>query len=385
MDGLRDSQINIRPERSANHQAAEKRSYTFPVALALIVFLSAVSCGGYFFYMTADVFSPYSTVYERLQIRMPRAFETFRSASTYLDQLRREPCDGQAIAKLVPLMEAAGFPRESAISVESFSKSCAASPEILTHALAAYTRVGDHGAALRMADALISLYPTIRDYRYWRGQTHERAKDYKAALADYISSVELATDLSRVALPDFYNISRIYDLLGRSCDAISPLETYLSYNVKQRQTQQLAKIISDLSKKGRCSATYASGSARIVMPPTNTLEVTINGARARMIFDTGATMVAITPQLALRARIIPDEGDLVEVKTVGGSMKQATGYAQTLSVGSAAATNVPLLIAIGSNDAFGNGIDGLLGMTYLSRFGVTLSDGVLELSQKNRN
>jgi aspartyl protease family protein len=115
------------------------------------------------------------------------------------------------------------------------------------------------------------------------------------------------------------------------------------------------------------------------------VDVTINGVRARMILDTGASQVSITPQLAARARITPDEGDLVEVKTVGGNMKQATGYAQSLSVGSAAAANVPLLIAVGSDNAFGNEIDGLLGMTYLSRFNVVLAPGTLELTQKNRN
>ena len=40
-------------------------------------------------------------------------------------------------------------------------------------------------------------------------------------------------------------------------------------------------------------------------------------------------------------------------------MKQATGYAQSVKIGEATAGNVPLLIAIGSKDAFGPGIDGL--------------------------
>ncbi|MBV8839262.1 MAG: retroviral-like aspartic protease family protein, partial [Alphaproteobacteria bacterium] len=114
-------------------------------------------------------------------------------------------------------------------------------------------------------------------------------------------------------------------------------------------------------------------------------DVVINGAPARMILDTGATMISITPQMAARARIAADEGDTVQVKTAGGSMKQATGYAQSVAVGSAIAANVPLLIAVGSTDAFGREIDGLLGMTFLSRFNVAISSGLLELTEKNRN
>src|SRR5258706_73081 len=89
---------------------------------------------------------------------------------------------------------------------------------VLSHALNAYARLGDHAAATRMADAIVRLYPTVRDYRYWRGQTYEKSKNYKAALADYISSVDLAADLSKIGASDFYNVSRMYEVLGRPCD-----------------------------------------------------------------------------------------------------------------------------------------------------------------------
>ena len=111
----------------------------------------------------------------------------------------------------------------------------------------------------------------------------------------------------------------------------------------------------------------------------------INGSRARMIIDTGASLVSLTPEMAARARITPDTSDLIEVKVVGGLQKQATGYAQTLQVAEATAANVPVLIAIGSKDAFGQGVDGLLGMSFLSRYTVALSPGLLELKPRNRS
>jgi Aspartyl protease len=101
--------------------------------------------------------------------------------------------------------------------------------------------------------------------------------------------------------------------------------------------------------------------------------------------DTGASSVSLTPEMAARARITPDASDLVDVKVVAGLLKQATGYAQTLQVAEATAANVPVLIAVGSKDAFGPGIDGLLGMTFLSRYTVSLSPGLLELKPRNRN
>jgi tetratricopeptide (TPR) repeat protein len=375
---------DIRPERIGSSYA-EERSLVLPIIAGIIGIVAAVGCAGYYFYTTAEMFNPYRKTYERLGIDLPRSFEGFGLASRYLDQVNREPCDNVAFVALAKLMESAGYPRESAKSLEAYNRSCTFSEEMLQSAYSAYTRIGDHKAAINVADELVKFDPASYDYRFMRGSAHENARDYKAALVDYISTLDLFPDLSNVAVSQFYQVSTMYDKIGKPCDAIGPLETFISYNVKERQSQQIAKLISDYSRKGNCAATYANGSARVVIPPSNLVDVMINGSRARMIIDTGASLVSLTPEMAARARITPDAFDLVEVKVVGGLLKQATGYAQTLKVAEAMAANVPVLIAIGSKDAFGQGIDGLLGMSFLSRYAVALSPGLLELKPRNRN
>ena len=373
----------MRPDRIGAY--VEERNIVFPMIAGIISIVLAVGFAGYYFCITAEMFNPYRKTYEKLGIDLPRSFERFELASRYLDQVTREPCDNIAFTALAKLMENAGYPRESAKSLEAYNRSCTFSEEMLQSAYAAYTRIGDHKAAIRVADELVKFDPASYDYRFMRGNAHENARDYKAALADYISTLDLFPDLSNVAGSQFYQVSTMYDKLGKPCDAIGPLETFISYNVRERQSQQIAKLISDYSRKGNCAATYANGSARVVIPPNNSVDVVINGVPARMIIDTGASLVSLTPEMAARARITPDATDLVEVKVVGGLLKQATGYAQTLQIAGATAANVPVLIAIGSKDAFGRGIDGLLGMSFLSRYTVALSSGLLELKPRNRN
>jgi clan AA aspartic protease (TIGR02281 family) len=375
---------DIRPERIGGSYV-EERSNVFPVIAGIIAIAVAAGYAGYYFYTTSEMFNPYKKTYEKLGIDLPRSFEGFGLASRYLDQVTREPCDNVAFIALARLMESAGYPRESAKSLEAYNRSCTFSEEMLQSAYTAYTRIGDHKAAINVADELVKFDPASYDYRFMRGSAYERSRDYKAALADYISTLDLFPDLSNVAGSQFYQVSAMYDKIGKPCDAIGPLETFISYNVKERQSQQIAKLISDYSRKGNCAATYANGSARVVIPPSNLVDVMINGSRARMVIDTGATQVSLTPEMAARARITPDTSDLIEVKVVGGLAKQATGYAQTLQVAEATAANVPVLIAVGSKDAFGPGIDGLLGMTFLSRYTVALSPGLLELKPRNRN
>jgi aspartyl protease family protein len=375
---------DIKPERMSAPPVEERKGLRLAVMGGLAA-ICALAGGAYYFYRTAEMFNPYTAVYQRLGIALPRSFETIGPASRHLDQLRREPCDKVAMTSLVELMESAGHLREGALSSEVYNRDCSFSGEMLLGAYQSYARIGDLKAAIRVVDELIKFDPASYRYRYMRAKAYEDQKNYKAALADYISTLELFPDLSKVAGSEFYHVSDMYDKVGRPCDAIAPLETYVSYNVRERQTQQIARLITDYAQKGKCAATYANGSARVAISVVgNLVDVTINGTRARMVVDTGATLVSLTPEMAARARITPDLSDQVEVKVVGGMMKLASASAQTLQVGDAIATNDPLLVSVGSKDAYGPGIDGLLGMSFLSRYTVAMSPGVLELKVRSR-
>ena len=363
----------------------ERRSYGFPITIIVLMILSGLIFGGYYFYTTSEIFGAYKTFYAKLGVDLPRTFETTRDNGRNLARLQREPCDIDALSRVSADMERESYNREAATILESFHRNCTSSPELMQRAFEIFTRIGDHKSALRIADELVQSDPGDYDYRFMRGNAYERSKDYKLALTDYISTLELFTDLRKVDGSQFYQVSLMYDKLGRPCDAIGPLETYLSYNVAERQTAQITKLISEYSKKGNCAATYATGSARLIIPPSNVVDVLINGARARMIIDTGASSVVVTPEMAARARINPDKSDLVDVKVAGGLMKQATGYAQSIKIADATASNVPILIAVNSKDAFGAQVDGLLGMSFLSRFVATLSPGLFELKPRTRN
>lgn len=331
--------------------------------------------------------SPYRAVYEILDIAtLPADFERKQpTAVRYLDRFRREPCDSGAILPLMQIIEEAGYPREAAKSGHSFSKRCQPYADVIEATFAYYQKINDYTGALAIANVAVKDDEAQGRFRFFRGTAHEALKNYKAALSDYISTLQLFADLSNVALSEFYRISRMYVALGKPCDAITPLEMYLSYNVEKRQTAQISRLISDYAKAGNCRAGYANGGDRIVVGPDNLVDVTINGARGRMVIDTGATSIAITPSFAARARIVPDEQNMITAHVVGGTVKQAPGYAQIVQVGNATASNVPLTISTGNDAAFGPQTDGLLGMTFLARFTTTLSGGVLELKTRALN
>lgn len=387
-----------RPERLAFHYD-EPRNYFVSGAIAVSIVIAALALAYVYVasYQVPDALQPiksaltpssrYKAVYEQLGVAtLPADFDLKNPKIVrYLDQFNREPCDSSAILPLMRIIEEAGYPREAAKSGHSFSQRCQLYSDVVEATFASYQRVNDYAGALAIADVAVKDDEAQGRFRFFRGTAHEALKNYKAALSDYTSTLQLYADLSNVALSEFYRISRMYVALGRPCDAITPLEMYLSYNVEKRQTAQISRLISDYARAGNCRATYANGGDRIVLGPNNIADVTINGARGRMMVDTGASSIAITPSFAARARIVPDEQNMITTYVVGGTVKQAPGYAQLVQVGNATASNVPLSVSTGNDSAYGPQIDGLLGMTFLARFTTTLSGGVLELKPRPLN
>jgi aspartyl protease family protein len=280
-------------------------------------------------------------------------------------------------------MEKGGYPRESANSLIAFANDCVGTDQMMERAYWALIRLADYDGARSIAAKLITFDPASYNYRYWHGFAFEKEKNYKNALADYISTLNLFTDLSNVHVNEFYRVSRMYDATGHPCEAITPLETFISYEPTKRRTQQLSTLIKNYATKGKCWSTYASGADRLLLQPGNIIEVTIDGAAGRFILDTGATLIAVTPEFAARAGIAFDPQNLITVKTAGGTMQTALTNANRVRIGNTEANDVALTVAVGTKDAYGRNRDGLLGMSFLARFNVSIADGYVEFRPRS--
>ena len=170
-----------------------------------------------------------------------------------LNQLSREPCYQEAIIGLSDALLDAGYPRESAVSLLSFAKHCGGpSQDVLERAYQAFQKVNDFPAALSVAEDLVRSNPAHPTFRYYRAEAYEHLKDFTRALGDYINVVQLLGDPRNVAVSEFYRISRMYAAIGRYCDAITPIETYVSFDPAKRQSSLIAKLIAEYAEKGNC-------------------------------------------------------------------------------------------------------------------------------------
>jgi predicted aspartyl protease len=326
----------------------------------------------------------FHSVYNQLGISpLPSAVEGRQIIQRRLEQLSREPCYRDAIAELSDELLQAGYPRESAASLLSFADRCPGSVFLLAGAYQALMSISDSSGAVRVADKLTKEYPAQSTYRYWRARAYDELRDYSHALGDYMNAAQLVGDLKVVSGDAFYNMSRMYAALGRYCDAITPIETYVYLEPAERRTPQTVKIIADYAEKGNCDAHFARGTARVPFmgsADVHILSVLINGVLGNFILDTGATYVSVTTAFAERSKVSTEADNQITMKTVGGIKVADMGHAGAVAVGRAEAFDVVVAVIRGDRDPFGQRLDGLLGMSYLARFDLKVSRNGIELT-----
>jgi aspartyl protease family protein len=90
------------------------------------------------------------------------------------------------------------------------------------------------------------------------------------------------------------------------------------------------------------------------------------------VLDTGATFVALKDSFAKRAKVDIDPDGVVRVNTANGVAEAKRGRAKTVEVRSLQAKDVPVVVQSDAKATYGAGVDGLLGMSFLSRFHVAI-------------
>jgi clan AA aspartic protease (TIGR02281 family) len=102
------------------------------------------------------------------------------------------------------------------------------------------------------------------------------------------------------------------------------------------------------------------------------VQVNLNNERtAHLIVDTGASMTVLSTNIAIDLGILgTTDNELLTVNTAGGSVQVNMNYLSSLTVGNAQAHNVA--VAIHDLPDIPEQIEGLLGMSFLKHFLITL-------------
>lgn len=126
--------------------------------------------------------------------------------------------------------------------------------------------------------------------------------------------------------------------------------------------------------------TVSGGETRIPLGPDGHYWITarLNGTRLRLMVDTGATVTAISQEVAEAAGVEPDplQPD-ARVETANGTVTAAPARIASLRFGSIAAQDLDAIVMPGANGP------NVLGMNFLTRLkGWRVEDGVLILTPR---
>lgn len=166
--------------------------------------------------------------------------------------LVEKPCDRAKTHMLVETVLESGDYQGVVERSEAFFEHCGEFSELLWLTYAAHKHLEEWEAAVADAGKLIEDDPTDHDFRWWRGIVYEQMGELDKAAADYEAALQLTPGLDGIP----FNLADIYEKQGRYCEAVVPLESFLTHNpdVDWDTADSIRERSEALRELGQCPA-----------------------------------------------------------------------------------------------------------------------------------
>jgi tetratricopeptide (TPR) repeat protein len=321
----------------------------------------------------------------RLNITLPENVAAAPPVQPPLEILQREKCDQQAIIQLANALNQVSYRREAATALIQFSSQCGGFAPALRGAASILLKLSDYITAESVATGLIKLEPFNGNNYFLRALARDGNKSPKDAIDDYVTAIELVANKDHINGIVYYKEAADYANLGQFCDALLPLEQWIALDPSRHNTTQTQAMLSDYTAKGGCETATTGGAESFPAARLGTVikvPVVANNISGIFILDTGASFVALKESFAERANIESYPGSAVRLHTANGIADGKRGRAETIQLRSLKAKSVPVVIESDSAAAFGDKVDGLLGLSFLSRFNVTIDGQTVRIATR---
>ncbi len=311
----------------------------------------------------------------RLGLDIPDHVAQRASVRQFLEELAREPCDQKTIVNLGTALDRSGYRREQARAHLKFSELCGGHLQSVRIAANVLLSLSDYDAVARAASTLIVLEPFGDNGYFLRAVAYEKLGLFAKAVDDYKTAIELFGDMGRISSVSYEGLARSYDKLGQACEAASSIEMWVGANPARRETSQSRSMINSYRAKGSCAAEQPLKEEVFSVSRPNhvvTLQARVNGVPGTFILDTGATFVSLKSGFAKKANVDVDQDSSVKLNTANGLIDAKSGRARSVQLRSLNAKDVAVIVQDESKGLYGPAVDGLLGMSFLSRFKVSI-------------
>lgn len=324
----------------------------------------------------------YAPLYEKLGVKpVDRELLRIRQLRDDLARLTRNACDLPIAERVIgPLSRR----REFAVVADferAIGEKCPEALGMLQRAGETYMNVGDYAAALAVAEKLMQKRPDVASNLLLEARALGALNRHEEALATYVAAARVIGQLRRVPANVFTRMSDEFEAMGRFCEAMTPIETYIAVEPEMRRGPALEARIEADRLRGNCAAPQAAGIEvlhRLSSGPVRA-RVVVNGVEGNFLVDTGASFVSVSPEFAKRAKLGVENAELKQFLTANGAVDAPVVALGSVRLGRLTATAVPGVVL---PKPVGPGLDGLLGMSFLARFEMSMTPAELRIKLK---
>lgn len=284
-----------------------------------------------------------------------------------------EPCDWANVRDLAEALTREKKRRASATLYEYYDRECGTANNATWMAANIYEQIGDHQSALRAIERFIAVTEENPNGYYLRGRMYSEIGNKESAISDYLTAISIMGDPSQITYMAYKNLSLAYESQGMNCEAASALQEWADAN-PELADNQLAHLINRYRNRGNCGGVYSRGHGEFRQAVSGSdvilSEVKVNGRKGRFIIDTGASLVALSSSFAKRAGLKPRANSKMLLSTANGIAHGNRVTLDLVKIGGVEAQHVQGVM-MQAADALPDGVDGLLGRSFLARFDVS--------------
>lgn len=241
----------------------------------------------------------------------------------------------------------------------------------------------DFAGAEETANILLEKHPGSSRIYAWRAEARHGRGDLDGAYEDLSRSIYLVSDPDRVNPVGVEQLAKLAAEAGRPCEAIAVMRDFAAMYPEKWKMPAVRTMMEKWRKDGSCPPPFGSGTASMKYSPSAKsilMPVTVNGVTGRFIVDTGASRTVLTRAFAAKAKVEATDDEGATVTTANGEVWQMGGRASHMAMGGAEARDVQIFVQQENQTGFGRGVDGLLGLSFLGNFKVTIGEGSLSLT-----
>jgi aspartyl protease family protein len=294
-------------------------------------------------------------------------------------KLGREPCDRRSAVELATVMLQAGDGRGVTQRGEAFLTHCGELPELRRLMYEAYEQLSEPAQAVVQATKLLERDPYNSTFFAHRALAYEQQGTLDRAEHDYAQALLFRPRLADIPI----NLANLYERQGRPCEAVFSLERVIFYYPDAGNIDSIRARVDSLLAKPECSGLTADGKATLRRVRGEALlraRVRLQGRETgSFVVDTGASYVAITAAFAHRLALDLSNAPHMLFQTAGGVREGAVLMLDRVELQGAKASRVLAVVV----DDLGD-LDGLLGLSFLSRFELHQSGDTIEITPRGR-